>query len=125
MKLRNGKNVIKEIILMSICPVCKHYILKILRYSSKSANFYNYDECITYRGKSADNYWIKNCDDYIEYPLKSPFTKFDYNAKHSNSMPFVFGKSLKCGTKQIPRYIDESSDAGELINCPVKIYQIK
>lgn len=125
LKLKNGQIVKKEIILMSVCPVCRHYILKVLRYSSKSANFYNYDECLMYRGKSADNYWIKNCDNYVGYPLASPFTKFDYNAKQSRSIPFIFGKTLKCGTKQVPRYIDEYSDAGEIINSPLKIYRTK
>lgn len=123
--MKNGRKVRKEIILMCVCPVCKHYILKILRYSSASANFYNYDESITKKGKTADRYWIKNCDDYVEYRLQSPYKKSDYNTKQSKTIPFVFGKVLKGGTKQIPRYLDESSDAGELINIPMKIYKIK
>ena len=116
--LPDGREVKREILLLAICPHCRHWILKFLWYGKKNGRFQDFDATKIVRGKQADEIYNRRCDLYDLIDLPNPF-KPKIEGKQSKKIPWVYGKSLD-GVSQIPRYIDESEDAGLKIVCPVK-----
>ncbi len=122
-KLKDGREIKKEILLLTVCPVCKHYILKFLWYSKTGGRFQDWDEEKIIRGEKADEIFKRKADDFILCDLPNPF-KPKPEGKQSKKIPWVYGKTLKDGISQIPRYMDESEDAGLKVVCPVKVERI-
>lgn len=121
-KFTIGKREIKkEIVLVTFCMNCKHYILKYLWYIRKGAGFFDYVESKTISGKQADKIFYERMDDLEFYPL--PKEKQKPLIKQSKKIPWVYGKTID-GEKQVPRYIDESDNAGRQIFAPVKVEKI-
>lgn len=118
-KLKDGRETKKEIILATVCPNCRHYVLKFLWYATSTTRFQDWDESKIVRGKKADEIFYRRSPDYILIDTPNPF-KPKAEGKQLKKIPWVYGKSLKDGISQIPRYIDESEDAGLKIVCPVK-----
>lgn len=110
------KEIKKEILLVSYCMNCKHYILKYLWYIRKGAGFFDYVESKLIKGKEADRIFNERIDDLEFYPLPKPKQK--PNIKHSKKVPWVYYKTVN-GEQQIPRYIDESDNAGRKTYSPV------
>lgn len=119
--LADGRPVKKEILLAAVCPNCRHYILKFLWYGRKNTSFKNWDDEKIIRGKQADEIFDRRQALYNMIDLPNPF-KPKSNSRQSKKLAWVYGKTLN-GTAQVPRYIDETEDAGLKINCPVKIYK--
>lgn len=107
-----GERVLSETIYVSVCENCGHYIVSVIR---KLSNLKVEKE--TYRGNQADEYFYSNYNKFEEMPLPCPFA----DIKHSATIPFIYGKTIDKET-QIPRYIDESSNAGNFIESFIKIY---
>lgn len=118
-KLSDGRPVKKELLLVGHCPNCKHWVLRFLFYANSSTSFINWDETKIIRGKNADEIFGRRCDMYDLIDIPNPF-KPKAEVKHSKKIPWVYGKVLKDGISQIPRYIDETEDAGIKIVNPVK-----
>lgn len=118
-KLSDGQIAKRELMLVGFCPNCKHWIIRFLWYSKKTGRFQDWDETKIIRGKKADEIFDRRSDLYNLIKLPDPFQP-KAEGKHSKKIPWVYGKSSKDGLFQIPRYIDESEDAGLKIACPVK-----
>ena len=68
-KFTIGKREIKkEILLVSYCMNCKHYILKYLWYIRKGAGFFDYVESKIIRGAKADKIFEEYIEDLTFYP---------------------------------------------------------
>ena len=121
-KLSDGRLIKREILLLSVCPVCKHYVLRFLFYSKANGRFQDWDESKIVRGKKADEIFDRRSPlcDCVDLP--NPF-KPKADGKQSKKIPWVYGKSLD-GVSQVPRYIDETEDAGLKIVCPIKTEKI-
>lgn len=115
------KEIKKEILLVSYCMNCKHYILKYLWYIRKGAGFFDYVESKIIKGKEADRIFNERMNDLEFYPL--PKEKSKSNIKHSKKIPWIYYKTIN-GEQQIPRYIDESDNAGRKTYSPVKVERI-
>lgn len=115
------KEIKKEILLVSFCRNCNHYILKYLWYIRKGAGFFDYVESKIIRGEKADKIFEERINDLTLYPF--PKEKQKPNIKHSKTVPWIYGKVID-GERQVPRYIDESDNAGRKIYSPVKIEKI-
>lgn len=116
--LSDGREIKRELLLVAHCPHCKHWIIKFLWYGKKNGRFQDFDETKIMRGKKADEIFNRRMDLYELIDIPNPF-KPKVEGKQSKKIPWVYGKSLD-GVSQIPRYIDESEDAGLKIVCPVK-----
>lgn len=114
----DGREIKKEIVLVALCPVCKHYIIKYLWYTSKSARFFDWSETKDIRGKKADDVFIRYVDFFEFYDIPNPY-KDSPQIKQSKKIPWVYGKALNENT-QIPRYYNESGNAGQKIYAPIK-----
>ena len=112
----NGHKTSSEKLFIAVCDNCGHYIIKLFRYFEDI----NKIEKEEYRGIEADNFFYSVYDKLIETPIISPFE----DIKHKKTIPFIYGKCLDSLT-QIPRYIDESDNAGSLIENPIRVYEQK
>lgn len=121
-KLSDGRPIKREIMLVGFCPNCKHWVLRFLWYSKTTGRFQDWDETKIVRGKKADEIFNRRSDLYDLIDLPDPF-KPKAEPKHSKKIPSVYYKTVD-SFSQIPRYIDESEDAGLKICCPVKTEKI-
>lgn len=112
-KLSDGREVKKEIVLLTLCPNCKHYVIKFLWYAKKGTRFHDWNETKDLKGKKADEVFSRYCDFYDFYDIPDPH-KGEPKIKHSKKIPWIYGKVIS-DTEQIPRYIDESDNAGRKI----------
>ena len=109
----NGSKVISETIYVSVCDNCGHYIVSVIRQINGAKI-----EKETYRGNKADEFFYFHYNKFIEKPLPYPYA----DIKHKKTIPFIYGKCLDSLT-QVPRYIDESDNAGNKFeNLIKKIY---
>ena len=122
-KLSDGREIKKELLLVGYCPNCKHWVIRFLFYAKATGRFQDWDETKIIRGKKADEIFNRRNELYDLICLPDPF-KPKLEGKHSKKIPWVYGKSSKDGLSQIPRYIDESEDAGLKINCPIQTEKI-
>ena len=111
-----GNKTLSETVYVAVCEHCGHYIVKLVR---KFENKFKTQK-EEYRGKDADNFFYSHYDRFIEMPLQSPYD----DIKHKKTIPFIYGKCLDSLT-QVPRYIDESDNAGSKFENPIKIYERK
>lgn len=118
-KLSDGREVKKEFVLVTYCPQCKHYILKFLWYAKNSTGFWNFSESKDIRGKKADEIFNRYMDDYILFDIPNPHTGETY-LKQSKKIPWVYFKTIS-STEQVPRYMDETQNAGRSVYSPIKI----
>ena len=117
-KSDSGKRIVAEIIYVAICDNCNQYVIDIKRYTLNGRGKKVLEEVETLRGLKAYEYYFRTAKNRIEYPIPSPFIS---EKPHSKTIPFIYGKVLT-STEQIPRYIDESADAGEILETKVKVY---
>lgn len=115
-----GQEIKKEILLVTYCINCKHYVLKFLWYLKNSAGFFDYAEAKIIRGKEADRIFQERIDGLSFYPLPKEKKTAGNFLKQSKKIPWTYYKSLN-GETQIKRYIDESGNAGKKIYAPVKM----
>lgn len=119
-KTSNKIDIKKEIVLLTYCQNCNHTIIKFLWYINTRDRFDAYVESKIIKGKKAD----KICEEYRgfwEYQkLPEPILNKDFG-KQSKKLSWVYGKINKDGISQVPRYLDETDNAGHKIACPVKI----
>ena len=71
-KFEDGREIKKEILLLALCPNCKHYILKYLWYAKASDRFYDWAESKVIKGKKADEIFNRRADDYEFYDIPDP-----------------------------------------------------
>lgn len=121
-KLSDGREIKREMLLVALCPTCRHWILKYLWYSKANGRFQDWDESKIIRGKKADEVYDRRAEDYVLVDIPNPF-KPKKEGKQSKKIPWVYGKALDAYS-QIPRYIDETQDAGLKIVCPIKTTKI-
>lgn len=107
-----GNKTISETIYVAVCDNCGHYIVSLIRQSNAGV------EKETYRGNAADEFFYANYNKFVEMPIISPFA----DVKQSKSIPYVYGKALNSET-QIPRYIDESDNAGSPIDALIRVFR--
>lgn len=103
-----------EIIYVAVCNNCGHLIVKYIKRAKNKNGFES--EILNFRGKEADKFFYSHYKQFIEKEIQSPFFK----TKNSKTIPYVYGKIIDSYT-QVPRYIDESSNAGNLITVHTKI----
>lgn len=113
----------KEIVLLTRCQNCNHIVLKFLWYVSSNDQFSNYVESKVIKGKIADKIFEERRTDWIFYRLPAPVLT-DGCGKQSKKVPWVYGKTLNDGLSQVPRYIDETDNAGHKIASPTIITKI-
>lgn len=118
-KLSDGRDIKKEVVLATYCYNCKHYIIKFLWYARQNADFWNFAESKDIRGKLADDVFNRYTDAWDLIDIPNPY-KDDKIIKHSKTVPWTYYKAVS-KTTQVPRYIDESANAGRTIYSPVKI----
>jgi len=121
-KLSDGREVKREIMLVGLCPNCKHWVVRFLFYAKKTGRFQDWDETKIVRGQKADEIFHRRCDLYDLIDLPDPF-KPKLEGKHSKKIPWVYYKTLD-SCSQVPRYIDESEDAGLKIVSPPKVESV-
>lgn len=121
-KLSDGREVKREIMLVGICPNCKHWVVRFLFYAKKSGRFQDWDETKIVRGQKADEIFHRRCDLYDLIDLPDPFMP-KLETRHSKKIPWVYYKTLD-SYSQVPRYIDESEDAGLKIVSPPKVERV-
>lgn len=110
-----GRKIVSEVVYITVCDNCNQYVIEIKRYSLNARGKKILEETQTLRGADAYEYYFKTSKNRVFYPLKNPF---ESEKPQSKSIPFIYGKSLS-HTQQVPRYIDESSDAGDIITSEV------
>ncbi len=121
-KLNDEREIKKEIMLVGLCPNCRHYIIRFLFYAKKTGRFQDWDETKIIRGQKADEIFKRRSDFYNLVDLPNPF-KPKYIKKYSKNLS-IYYKTLD-SYSQIPRYFDESGDAGLKIVCSVNTEKIK
>lgn len=121
-KLSDGREIKRELLLVGFCPQCKHWVIRFLFYAKKNGRFQDWDESKIVRGKKADEIFNRRSDLYDLIDLPDPF-KPKAKTKHSRKIPWVYYKAIDSHS-QVPRYIDESEDAGLKVVCPVKSEKI-
>lgn len=109
-KLSDGREIQKELVLLTQCPNCKHLILRFLWYAAEKTKFEMWDESKIIRGEKADEIFSRKAQDYKLINLPNPF-KPGTNKRQSKKIPWVYGKSVN-GYTQVPRYLDETENAG-------------
>lgn len=107
-KSDNGKRIVSEVVYITVCCNCNNYVIEIKRYSLNARGKKVLEEDETLRGIEAYKYYFKTQKHRVSYPLSNPFIS---EKPHSKSIPFIYGKVISM-TAQIPRYIDESGNAG-------------
>lgn len=117
-KLKDGRDVNQELLLITVCPKCKHLILKYLWYAKRNTKFQYWDDSKIIRGLKADEVFSRRCGDYSQISLPNPF-KARKEIKYGKKIPMVYYKSID-GFSQIPRYINEADDAGLKVVCEIK-----
>lgn len=119
-KTSNKLTIKKEIVLLTYCQNCNHTVIKFLWYINTRDRFDAYVESKVVKGKKAD----KICEEYNRFweyqRLPEPILNNEYG-KQSKKLAWVYGKINKDGISQVPRYLDETDNAGHKIACPVKI----
>lgn len=118
-KMKDGRAVKKELILMSVCPQCGHRVLKFLWYGSITDKFDLWQDEKIIRGKQADEIFARRQKDYTLIALPNPF-KPKPQTKQSKKLPWVYGKVINGETQQ-PQYIDETEAAGRKIKTIARI----
>lgn len=121
-KLKDGRMIQREVLLLSVCPKCKHYILNYLWYAKANGRFQDWDENKIIRGKKADEIFTRRNKDYIFIDLPNPF-KPKANAKQSMKLSWTYYKTVD-SYSQIPRYLNETGDSGLKVVCPIKVTKI-
>lgn len=110
----------KEIVLLTHCQNCNHAVIKFLWYINTRDRFDAYVESKVIKGKKAD----KICEEYMRFwqyqKLTEPILNYEYG-KQSKNIAWVYGKINKDGISQVPRYLDETDNAGHKMAVPVKI----
>ncbi len=122
-KLSDGREIKREVLLVGFCPNCKHWVIRFLFYAKKNGRFQDWDETKIIRGTKADEIFNRRSELYDLIDLPDPF-KPKLEVKHSKKIPWVYYKPIDSHS-QIPRYIDESEDAGLKVVCPIKTEKIK
>jgi len=117
-KLSDGREIKKEIVLAAYCHNCKHYIIKFLWYARQKTDFWNFSESKDIRGKLADDVFNRYMDEWDLIDIPNPY-KDEKIIKHSKKIPWTYYKAIS-QTTQVPRYMDESANAGRTIYSPVK-----
>ena len=120
-ELDDGRQIKKELMLVSLCPQCGHYIIRFLFYAHRFGRFQDWDESKIIRGQKADEVFAARSDLYDLIALPNPF-KVKADCRHSRSL-WKYYKMLPDQQAQIPRYMDESGDAGLKITVPLKVYR--
>ena len=108
--------------LVDICPNCKHWVICFLWYAKKNGRFQDWDEKKIIRGQKADEIFRRRSDSFEMIDIPNPF-KPKLETKHSKKIPWVYYKTID-SYSQVPRYIDESEDAGLKIVTPPKTEKI-
>lgn len=121
-KLKDGREVKREMLLLTVCPKCKHYVLNYLWYSKATGRFQDWDEHKIIRGKKADEIFERRINDYILVDLPNPF-KPKAEIKQSKKIPWTYYKTID-SYSQVPRYLNESCDSGLKVVCPIKTIKI-
>jgi len=119
--LSDGREVNREIMLSAICPNCHHRIIRFLFYAKNSIRFQDWDETKIVRGKDADEIFERRYELYDMIDLPNPFKP--KVAKGYAKHPGVYYKMLPNQQAQVPRYMDESGDAGLKLYVPLKVYK--
>ena len=112
----NGHRTKSETIYVAVCEnkKCGHYIVTLIREFDKVVE----PEVEKYKGIAGDNFFYSNYSKFKEYPLPCPFA----DIKHKKTVPYIYGKVINANT-QVPRYIDESDNAGNIIENPIKVFK--
>ena len=118
-KLTDGRPVRKEFVIVTYCRHCKHYILKYLWYANKNSDFWNFSESKDIRGKLADDVFNRYMDKWDLMNIPNPYLTDDKKIKHSKTVPWVYYKATS-KTTAVPRYMDETGNAGRSIYSPIK-----
>lgn len=118
-KSDSGKRIVAEIVYITVCQNCNNYVVEIKRYIHNSRGKRILEETETLRGIEAYKYYFDTAKNRIEYPLPSPFLA---EKPHGKTIPFIYGKT-QSAIEQIPRYIDESGNAGNIIENKVLCYK--
>lgn len=121
-KLKDGREIKKELLLVGLCPNCRHWVIRFLFYAKSTGRFQDWDETKIVRGAKADEIFNRRLESYDLIDLPNPF-KPKLEGKHSKKIPWVYYKTLD-SYSQIPRYIDESEDAGLKVVSPPKVEKI-
>ena len=121
-KLKDGREIKREIMLVDICPNCKHWVICFLWYAKKNGRFQDWDEKKIIRWQKADEIFRRRSDSFEMIDIPNPF-KPKLETKHSKKIPWVYYKTID-SYSQVPRYIDESEDAGLKIVTPPKTEKI-
>jgi len=114
-KTDTNKKVVSEIVFVTVCDNCNQYVIEIKRYSLNGRGKKVLEETQTLRGADAFEYYLKTSKNRVFYPLQNPF---ESERPQSQTIPFIYGKTLSA-TEQIPRYIDESDNAGDIITSEI------
>jgi len=122
-KMTDGREIKKEIVLVTFCPQCKHYILKYLWYAKRTTDFWEFDEQHDIRGKKADEIFNRRSVDYMSSTIPNPYSDYNFT-KQSKKIPWVYYKSVDKGMSQQPMYLDDTAKAGRKIYSPPKITKI-
>lgn len=116
-KLKDGREIQKEILLVTFCRQCGHYVLKYLWYANRNSSFHNYDESKDIRGKQADEIFSRRIDDFELWDI--PETNQTSWQKQSKKIPWKYYKATS-KTTCVQRYIDETETVSRKIYCPIK-----
>lgn len=111
-KTDTGVKIVKETVFVTMCDNCDSLVVEIHRHVFNKLGKKRLEEKEILRGKKAFDYYNKTVTNRVYMPLESPFNKL---VKTSKTIPFIYGKSLDSTTQQ-PWYIDDSSNAGNIIN---------
>ncbi|MGN0193007.1 MAG: hypothetical protein ACI4CY_05740 [Candidatus Gastranaerophilaceae bacterium] len=109
----------RQDVYVTTCTNCGCMVMSVITYGEDergAAKILGRDEL---RGKYAENVFKANFKKFERRRIIPKFGK----EKTSRAIPFIYGKSLD-GTTQIPRYTDESSDAGAKFTTEVNVYKI-
>ena len=117
-KSDSGKIIVQEILFVTVCDNCNEYVIEIKRYSLNGRGKKVLEESETLRGFEAYKYYFETSKNRVYYPLPNPYIS---ERPHSKTIPFIYGKTLTA-LIQVPRYIDESADAGPMFESKVLSY---
>ena len=120
-KLSDGREIKKEFLLVAYCSQCGHYILKYLWYAKRGTGFWNFDEQKDIRGKKADEIFARRMNDYETTKIPNPYAN-EKIIKQSKKIPWIYYKAIS-DTEQVPRYMDETQNAGRSVYSPLKVYK--
>lgn len=117
-KLSDGRAIKKEYVIVTFCRKCGHYILKFLWYAKKNSDFWNFSESKDIRGKLADDVFERYMDEWELSDIPNPYLIDKKKIKHSKTIPWTYYKATS-QTTAVPRYIDETGNAGRTIYSPI------